>query len=1068
MTTLYPSDESLVLLTLSGDRSAYEALVTRWQKAVCAAAQSVLHSAFLSEDAAQDAFITAWLKLDSLREPAKYGMWVQRIARNAAKNTVAQYKSYLPEMAADTESADSTGVWKTDPAAAYLEAEETEAVRRSVGRLPARVALIIRLHYFEDVPVAEIARRLGITEGTVKRQLFNGRKQIRKELCAMNETMNDTLVSRVMKKVEELKNWQYKNTKHGFAEVYRETLSMVEELPETDANEAAKYHAMADVLARGWWWLPDAVNPKSEELRSRIREAAERGHNEEVMRFLAQEETRSMWGDARTTYIRDELIPRLERNGYTEALAAMYIVLGNCYYNDTSETGAEQAKDAFTHALAAAPTDSMYHALAAAMLDRDAFWNTHLRTLNKKAYQIRACALDLRKTEASETARCYKDHWYSRGDLYSCDMNGGNLFRIASTADGYFTLDGYAVGDVYTATDGTTLTYLSDAVTVEVPAGTFDGCHIWQVCRRSDGYELFRTYYKAGVGIVKQEHIYDSVTEVRLLSAYSVHGTGLLPLETGNTWEYVMPYDPAVIETYTRFTVEYAGADRAAVTGVYSMYRKQYDENSFTDMISQIRTEYFREVDGDYRVCDVSHAIARAKELAKTPLEIAHANAAGSVAQRIMDCDPTFNHDYSARGIWNFFNRSVATKMPDQTTHIGHHFRWSFELKHTNDDDKEVPVLCNDILDILGDTTGCIRSPKWVPGYRETLDIPYYSDCIVQAKLSCEKADAITTRAGTFDDCIALTVDVSGLQSGVSYRGGKKVYTFARGIGLVRMRIFYAHNTKTADYDLISYEGVGDAEDYMPITGGLVRTYEAQNLTDGYIGKTVYTFVDDGMGNTVIFADKTGIKARLQRITEYGAIDGETVEDVLWNKGEHDASRLRHAVNNFHLFAHFLGRPTRYWARPDMAVEWNKYRLAQMEMLGDGQVPDAWAGMYAQTAFRTACALFGLGRREEGYDYLERAFPLMEHWLSIPKGTDMEIGNPLIWGGIRVRHGEDVMVLPDRTLESLPPEFDDRRNENLFFYGMTAEHGWEWFNPVRGEDAYKEYVARARKLKLKK
>ena len=32
------------------------------------------------------------------------------------------------------------------------------------------------------------------------------------------------------------------------------------------------------------------------------------------------------------------------------------------------------------------------------------------------------------------------------------------------------------------------------------------------------------------------------------------------------------------------------------------------------------------------------------------------------------------------------------------------------------------------------------------------------------------------------------------------------------------------------------------------------------------------------------------------------------------------------------------------------------------------------------------------------------------------------------------------------------------------YYGMTAPHGWEWFNPVRDEDRFKEYVERARKM----
>ena len=32
------------------------------------------------------------------------------------------------------------------------------------------------------------------------------------------------------------------------------------------------------------------------------------------------------------------------------------------------------------------------------------------------------------------------------------------------------------------------------------------------------------------------------------------------------------------------------------------------------------------------------------------------------------------------------------------------------------------------------------------------------------------------------------------------------------------------------------------------------------------------------------------------------------------------------------------------------------------------------------------------------------------------------------------------------------------------YYGMTAPRGWEWFNPVRNEERFKEYIERAKKM----
>ena len=80
------NDETLVLLTLAGEKEAFEALVVRHQNAVIAAAASVTHNHFMAEDASQDAFVTAWMKLDTLKEPKKFASWVCRIAKNCALN----------------------------------------------------------------------------------------------------------------------------------------------------------------------------------------------------------------------------------------------------------------------------------------------------------------------------------------------------------------------------------------------------------------------------------------------------------------------------------------------------------------------------------------------------------------------------------------------------------------------------------------------------------------------------------------------------------------------------------------------------------------------------------------------------------------------------------------------------------------------------------------------------------------------------------------------------------------------------------------------------------------------
>ena len=138
------SDETLVMLTLAGVQSAYEVLVIRHQMSVISAAASVTYNRFMAEDVAQDAFVTAWMKLNTLQEPQKFGVWVCRIAKNCARNTVMRFRSFLP-----LDVVDNLNIFddpKQNPAELYALSEEKEELQKSIGKLPDKVKQIIHLH----------------------------------------------------------------------------------------------------------------------------------------------------------------------------------------------------------------------------------------------------------------------------------------------------------------------------------------------------------------------------------------------------------------------------------------------------------------------------------------------------------------------------------------------------------------------------------------------------------------------------------------------------------------------------------------------------------------------------------------------------------------------------------------------------------------------------------------------------------------------------------------------------------------------------------------------------------
>ena len=1028
------SDGTLVMLTLAGEDGAYEALVSRWERAVIAAAKSVLRTAPLAEDAAQDAFITAWMKLDALHEPEKFGAWTCRIAKNLAKNMIVRYRSWLPLDAAEASLSEEYA----DPERLALSREEREELHESIAGLPERVREVIRLHYFEDVPVAEIAGRLGVTVGTVKAQLFDGRKRIRKELCAMNENMNDDLTARIMKKVNEIKLWQLKNNRTGFDALYRETLAEVETLPESKE----KSHALADVLLRGWWWIE---GEKNDAIFARLREAAEAGHNDEVMQVIAAREDDKYWGETKIAFIRDTQIPRLEAAGYPLALAHEWFWLGEEYFEENQP---EKGFEALATAESVAPEGTLRRAMAAgafAMHRREA---DEYKDASDRAYRITASAAEVRRIDGAW--RRWDYHWNSCGGLLSADLEADHIFRNASVCDGYFTIPGAHIGDTHIGSDGTTLTYAARGVHITTPAGDFDDCDVWTVQRDST---LCTSYYRAGIGIVKQELRTDGITETRVLAAY----------EAGKRWEYAAAYPADVMAHRAVFTVDFAADGRCILRGDTELHRLRYDETSWLDMVQKIRGEYWQKVDGEYRVCDVSDAVERALTLAKTPAERAHAKAAGSVARRIMDTNEAFNPDFTATGHWNFFVRSVAAKKRGRIT-LSHSFRWSFELKNIGSTAEET-LLYNDIYGILQDAAGCVWSDEWRIGAKKSVEYTLWGETPIKTEIVCTDAGRVTTAAGTFDGCMTLALDIRGMDDGFSYRGGKKEYTFAPGIGIVRAVHHDCAGAREVVYELTAYEGIG--EGYFPMADGMLRRYEAPELTDGCVGAAEYVYVADG-DDMLIFEDRTGIRRKPEKVTEYASIWGEVVEDMLWEQGKRDESRLRHDTNNVHLLTHFLGRPTRYWAKPEKAVAWNKYRMQTVELLGGGEVPPAWKGFYTMTCFRTACALFGVGKNDEGYEYLDRALAMSPDWLAIPDGEALERGDAQILGGAKLIKGDGVLLLADGTKEPLAYDWMFVHTAADMYRAMTAAHGWEWFNGVRGEERFKEAIARAQEIAQRK
>jgi len=167
-------------------------------------------------------------------------------------------------------------------------------------------------------------------------------------------------------------------------------------------------------------------------------------------------------------------------------------------------------------------------------------------------------------------------------------------------------------------------------------------------------------------------------------------------------------------------------------------------------------------------------------------------------------------------------------------------------------------VLHNFLYDILDDAAGCVWSDEWVSGYEYEKDVSIYSD---NAHVIFKVLDdeTVETPAGRFENCRHIFFDLTNRSGGWGYRGGKKEYWFADGVGIVKMSAAFKEEKPLCVWELTEYRGKG--EGFFPIADGLFRHYEPSSLGHGYHASVEYTFDEDESG-IIIFRNALGTQDR--------------------------------------------------------------------------------------------------------------------------------------------------------------------------------------------------------------
>ncbi|HVE71941.1 MAG TPA: RNA polymerase sigma factor [Thermoanaerobaculia bacterium] len=158
----------LVLRAQSGDREAFDALLRDIAPPLLRYVKRVTGDAALAEDVVQETLIAIVRKIEWLSDPSLFKAWAYRIASRQAFRALKKRNDWVEVTDAGYEDVPS------DP-------WQRERLLASLEKLSPAVRAVITLHYFEEMPLSEVAAVLDLAPGTVKSRLAYGLAQLRKE-----------------------------------------------------------------------------------------------------------------------------------------------------------------------------------------------------------------------------------------------------------------------------------------------------------------------------------------------------------------------------------------------------------------------------------------------------------------------------------------------------------------------------------------------------------------------------------------------------------------------------------------------------------------------------------------------------------------------------------------------------------------------------------------------------------------------------------------------------------------------------------------------------------------------
>lgn len=170
-------DSRLAKKAQKGDRSAFEALLVKYERPIFSFVWHFFQDRSTCEDVTQDTFMRAWRFIASFRTEDKFSTWLFSIAKNLCMDELRRRRKAgivdLGEVDMDDIVNEKEG---DDPFREAVRVQEGEILRSILVRLPEKQRTCLILFYFNELSYEDISKVMKISLANTKILLFRGKR----------------------------------------------------------------------------------------------------------------------------------------------------------------------------------------------------------------------------------------------------------------------------------------------------------------------------------------------------------------------------------------------------------------------------------------------------------------------------------------------------------------------------------------------------------------------------------------------------------------------------------------------------------------------------------------------------------------------------------------------------------------------------------------------------------------------------------------------------------------------------------------------------------------------------